>query len=186
MVQATARTHPAAEIQIWVQDEARFGQQGTVTRVWAPRGSRPRVVKQTEYEYLYALGAASPATGQSVGLLSPTLNTQVVNLFLAQMSQELSEGVHAVLVWDRAGYHTSGELCIPSNISLLPLPPYSPELNPMENLWHYLRSHHWSNQPFADYHALLDAATDAWQKVCLDPARIRSICNYPYLRACTN
>jgi hypothetical protein len=70
MVRVAARTHPARKIQVWVQDEARFGQQGTLTRVWAPRGSRPTAVKQTEYEYVYALGAACPATGQTVGLLS--------------------------------------------------------------------------------------------------------------------
>lgn len=185
MVQAEARAHPAAEIQVWVEDEARFGQKGSLTRVWAPRGSRPTAVKQTEYEYLYLLGAACPATGQTCGLLSPTLNTDVVNLFLKQLSQELAAGVHAVLVWDQAGYHTSNELQIPANISVIYLPPYSPELNPMENLWHFLRSHHWSNTLHRNYTALLDAATYAWQKVCLVPETVRSICNYPYLRTCT-
>jgi hypothetical protein len=186
MVRVATRTHPAREIQVWVQDEARFGQQGTLTRVWAPRGSRPVAVKQTEYEYVYALGAACPATGQTVGLLSPTLHTAVVNLFLAQMSAELHAGVHALLVWDQAGYHKSHDLLVPENITLVYLPPYSPELNPMENLWHYLRSHYWSNRRYPGYQALLDAATDAWQRVCLDPFKVTGITNYPYLRACTN
>jgi transposase len=184
MVRAVSRTHPAAEIQVWIEDEARFGQKGSLTRVWAPRGSRPTAIKQTEYEYLYVLGAACPATGQTCGLLSPTLNTDVVNLFLEQLGRELPAGVHAVLVWDQAGYHTSHELVIPANISVLHLPPYSPELNPMENLWHFLRSHHWSNTLHRSYTALLDAATYAWQTVCLVPETVRSICNYPYLRTC--
>ncbi|MDB4947800.1 MAG: family transposase [Gemmatimonadetes bacterium] len=186
MVRTTARTHPDAEIQVWVQDEARFGQHGTLTRVWARRGSRPTAIKQNEYESLYVLGAACPATGQSVGFISPTLNTAVVNHFLEEMSQELAPGVFALLVWDQAGYHTSKDLRIPANIGVLHLPPYSPELNPIENLWHYLRSHHGSNRLYTDYTALLDAATDAWKKVCLDPARIRSVCAKPYLMLGTN
>ncbi len=113
-----------------------------------------------------------------MGLLSPTLNAKVVNLFLAQMSQELPADVHAVMVWDGAGYHTARELKIPPNITILKLPPYSPELNPIENLWHYLRSHHWSNRFYKDYDALFDAAGEAWRKVCLNESRIRTV----YLR----
>lgn len=87
-----------------------------------------------------------------------------------------------ILVWDQAGYHTSHDLRVPENVTLAFLPPYSPELNPMENLWHYPRSHHWSNTVYANYTALLGAATTAWRAVCLVPERITSICNYPYLR----
>ena len=68
----------------------------------------------------------------------------MVNLFLEQFSREWPAGVHAVLIWDGAGYHTSQGLVVPPNVSLIQLPPYSPELNPVENLWHYLRSHDWS------------------------------------------
>ena len=72
-------------------------------------------------------------------VIMPTLNTEVVNLFLEQFSRELPAGVHAVLIWDGAGFHTSEDVVVPSNVSLIQLPPYSPELNPVENLWHYLR-----------------------------------------------
>lgn len=81
MVRSTARTHPTAEIQIWVQDEARFGQKGSLTRVWARRGSRPRAPKQTQYESLYLTGTVCPATGAAAAILTPRLNTEVVNLF---------------------------------------------------------------------------------------------------------
>jgi transposase len=138
-------------------------------------------VRQTQYDYLYVLTAACPGSGQSVGLISPTLNAKVINLFLAQMSRELPPEVHAVMVWDGAGYHTAGEMKIPQNITLLKLPPYAPELNPIENLWHYLRSHHWSNRFYQDYHALFDAAVEAWRKVCLDADRIKTVCAAPYL-----
>lgn len=74
-VQQIAQEHPHQKVEIWFQDEARFGQQGTLTRKWARRGSRPPAVKQTQYDWLWVLGAVSPQTGQTVGLLSPELNT---------------------------------------------------------------------------------------------------------------
>jgi putative transposase len=128
------------------------------------------------------LTAACPASGQSVGLVSPSLNAGVINLFLAQMSRELPADVHAVLIWDGAGFHRAGAVRVPANITLLKLPPYSPELNPVENLWHYLRSHHWSNRSYRDYDELFDAATQAWRVVCLDHDLIKTACAAPYIR----
>ena len=180
-IEAIADGHPGQETRVYFEDEARFGQKGTITRVWAPKGSRPRAVRQTGYTSLYVLAAVCAATGATSALIMPQLNAEVVNLFLEQFSRELPAGVHAVLIWDGAGYHTSGDLVVPSNVSLIQLPPYSPELNPVENLWHYLRAHHWSNRVYADYEALLEAATEAWRQVCLDPEKIRSICAAPYL-----
>lgn len=168
-------------MHVWFQDEARFGQQGTIARVWAPRGSRPRAVRQLRYDYLYVLGAACPATGETCGLLSPELNTSVVNIYLRQFSAQLADDVHAVVIWDQAGYHTAGDLVVPANVSLIALPPRAPELNPIENLWHYLRDHHWANRTHADYAALEHAACTAWQQTCLDPALIRTVCHAPYL-----
>lgn len=138
-------------------------------------------MKQTQYDYLYVLGAACPATGQTAGLLAPSINTGVVNRFLKEMSKEIDEGVHVVLIWDGAGYHRSGELEMPKNITAIKLPPYSPELNPIENLWHYLRSHHWSNQKYENYDALREAGCDAWQKTCLNEEIVKSVCRVKYL-----
>jgi transposase len=173
-------------VEVWFQDEARFGQQGTLTRVWAQRGSRPRAVRQTQYDYLYVLGAVCPASGQSVGLMAPYLDTAIVNRFFAQFTQELAPDVHAVIIWDQAGFHTAKALKIPGNITLIELPPYSPELNPVENLWHYLRSHYWSNREYKDYDALMDAATDAWRKAALNPEIIKTVCAAPYLECAAN
>jgi hypothetical protein len=183
MVRSVTRMHPGAEIQIWVQDEARFGQMGSLPRVWARRGSRPRAPKQTQYESLYLTGAVCPATGAAAAILTPTLNTGVMNLFFEELATQIPDGVHVILILDQAGYHISHELCVPKNVTLLHLPPHSPELNPMENLWHFLRSHHWSNRVYENYAALLDAATEAWRGLCRAPARISSICNFPYLQA---
>jgi transposase len=172
-------------VEVWFEDEARFGQQGTLTRVWAKRGSRPRAVRQTQYDYLYVLGAVCPASGQSVGLMAPYLDTIIVNRFLAQFAQELTPGVHAVLIWDHAGFHTANALQVPDNVTDR-TSPYSPELNPVENLWHYLRSHYWSNRDYENYAALMDAATDAWRKAALNPEIIKTVCNAPYLHGALN
>jgi len=180
-IAAIAEQHPDQKVEVWHQDEARFGQKGSLTRVWARRGSRPRRVRQDGRESLYVLTAVCAASGAAVGLVMPELNTAVVNLFLEEFSRRLAPGVHAVLLWDNAGYHVGKGLVVPRNVSLIGLLPYSPELNPVENLWHYLRSHHWSHRVYPDYEALRDAATVAWRAVCLDPEMIRTICAAPYL-----
>jgi transposase len=148
--------------------------------VWALKGSRPRAVRQTKYEWLYVIGSVCPQTGQSIGLLSPYISTEIMNIYLQQFSLELAEGVHAVLVWDQAGFHTSRGLKVPENVTIIPLPVYSPELNPVENLWHYFRSHYWANRAYADYDDLRWAAIEAWQKAALDPETIKSVCRTPY------
>ena len=113
-------------------------------------------------------------------MLSPNINTDITNVFFEQFSKEADPNVHVVMVWDRAGFHTSKDLKVPNNITIVPLPPYSPELNPVENLWHYLRSHYWANRSYADYDDLRYAAIDAWQNVALDPEIIKSICRTSY------
>src|SRR3954452_16923542 len=131
-IEAIAERHPDEVIQVWHQDEARFGQQGTLTRVWARRGSRPRRMRQNGRESLYVLTATCAASGAAFGLIMPELKTAVVDRFLQEFSRQLAPGVHAVLVWDNAPYHVGGDLVVPGNVSLIGLLPYSPELNPVE------------------------------------------------------
>ena len=180
-LQAIASKHPGKPVRVYFQDESRFGQHGTTTNVWAQRGSRPTAVRQTEYQYLWVLGAVCPETGHAEGLLSPCLNTKIVNVFLEQFSQTIPAHEHAVMIWDGAGFHTAGSLRVPDNVTLLQLPAYSPELNPIENLWHYLKSHFWSNRAYADYDALEQAAMTAWQKAVLDAELMTTVCAAPYL-----
>jgi transposase len=181
-IDAIAAEHPDKEIRTYHQDEARFGQKGTLTRVWARKGSRPRAVRQTGFTSLYVLAAVCAATGAVSALIMPEWNTAVVNLFLEQFSRELPAGVHAVLIWDGASFHTGAELVVPSNVSLIQLPPYSPELNPVENLWHYLRAHYWSNRPYQDYEELQAEATRSLCAVCEDKETVKTVCNAPYLK----
>ena len=172
---------PDKIVRLWFQDEARFGQQGTLTRVWARTGSRPAAVRQTQYDWLWVSAFVCPETGEALGAVHPDLNAGRVGQLLDAFSRHLPADEHAVLVWDNAGFHTAGMIAVPPNVTLLPLPPYSPELNPAENLWHYLRSHHWSNRSYADYAALLDAACRAWDAVSSNAESIKTICATPVI-----
>ena len=167
------------KVRVFLMDEARFGQQGTLTNMWAKRGSRPTAVKQTRYEWVYLYAAVEPATGDSVALLLPVVNIMAFEMFLKELSAKLQPDEHAVLIMDQAGWHTSPRVNMPANITVLPLPPYSPELNPVENLWHYIKSHHMSNRAYEDYEALLDAGQAAWRS--LTPDIIKSVCRCGYL-----
>lgn len=166
---------------MWFEDEARFGQKSTLTKVWAPRGERPRVKSQVDYENVHFIAAACPETGQAEGMLSEKLNSQVMGNFLDQLSHRLKQERHAVLILDRASYHRAKNLTVPSNITLILLPPYSPELNPMENLWHYLRSHYWANQIYVDKMTLYEAAEKGFETVQLQPENIKTICAVHYV-----
>jgi len=137
-------------------------------------------VRQTKYEWLYVIGAVCPQTGETIGLLSPIINSEMINVFLSQFIAQVSQDVHVLLLWDRAGFHTSKKLRVPANVTIVPLPPYSPELNPVENLWHYLRSHYWANRTYADYDGLRHAAVDAWQKAALNKEIVKSVCFAEY------
>lgn len=167
-------------MQVWFQDEARFGQQGTLTYVWAARGSRPRAVKQTEREWVYLYGAVNPLNGDSVALLAPTVNTSIMSRYLRMISEHVGPDVQVVLVLDQAGWHVSKSLKVPENITLLLLPPYSPELNPIERLWSWLKSHQLSNRVYADYDDLLRSGAQAWKT--LTPDRLRTVCRTSWLK----
>jgi len=85
------------------------------------------------------------------------------------------------VIWDRAGFHTSGKLKVPVNVTIVELPPYSPELNPAENLWHYFKSHYWSNRFYEDYQALEERAVESWRLVAMDPELMKTVCAAPYV-----
>ena len=97
-------------VEIWFQDEARFGQQGSLCRLWAIKGTRPRVVRQRQFTYTYLFGAVCPARGVAVGLLLPYANTQTMMVHLEHISMQIPAGKHAVIVLDRASWHTTKHL----------------------------------------------------------------------------
>ena len=163
-------------LEIWWQDEARVGQQGTLTYVWADKGSRPRAPRDQRHSSAYLFGAVCPGRGTGAALVLPFASTEAMNAHLAEISTQVAPDAHAVLVLDGAGWHQAGgRLRLPSNISLLALPPYCPELNPVENIWEFLRANYLSNRVFDTYNAILDACCDAWNAFVADPKRIRSL-----------
>ncbi len=163
-------------IEIWFQDEARVGQKGTHTYIWAPVGSRPVMVRDNRHHSAYLFGAICPARGVGAAIIMPAANTEAMNEHLAEIGIQVAPGAHAVLLVDGAGWHQAGDrLIVPHNISLLPLPPYWPELNPMENVWEYLRANKLCNLVWDSYNAIVDACKKAWTFLVNDPERIRSI-----------
>ena len=115
--------------------------------------------------------------------MAPYLNTDSVNAFFIEFEKEIKPDVHVIMIWDRAGFHTSNNVRVPENVTLIHLPAYSPQLNPIEKLWQYLRKHYWSNRVYADYDALRGAAIESWQETCLDIGKIKSICRTKYVES---
>src|SRR5215207_5421693 len=158
-----------------VQDEARIGQKNGLVRQWARRGSRPRQPADQRYESAYLFGAICPARGTGAALAMPYADSEAMQLHLVEISSRVRRGAHAVLLLDRAGWHTTGRLVVPKNITLVFLPSRAPELNPVENIWQYLRQNWLSNRVFETYEAIIEAACDAWRSLLAEPTTITSI-----------
>jgi putative transposase len=172
-------------VEVWFTDEARVGQQGTLTRVWAKRGTRPRAPRDRRYEWAYLFGAICPERRIGAAIIMPEVNIEAMDEHLAEISRRVSAGAIAVLVLDGAGWHRSARLQVPDNIALLPLPPYSPELNPVENVWEFLRGNWLSHRVWDTYEAILDACHDAWNKLMQSPERIASLTVRPWAKPVT-
>jgi hypothetical protein len=157
------------------KDEARVGQQGTLTRIWAKRGTRPRITCDRRFTWAYLFGAICPERGTGAALVMPTVDIEAMNKHLAEISACVSVGAIALLILDGAGWHGSPRLVVPDNIVLLPLPPYAPELNPTENIWEYLRGNWLSNCVWDSYEAILDACCNAWNVLMAKSEVITSI-----------
>lgn len=167
-------------MEVWFTDEARVGQQGTITRVWAKRGSRPRAPRDRRYQWVYLFGAICPQRSTGAAIIMPEVNIEAMNEHLAEISRCVSVGAIALLVLDGAGWHSSPRLVVPDNIVLLPLPPYAPELNPVENVWEFLRGNLLSHRVWATYDDILEACRHAWNKLMQMPDRIASITRRPW------
>lgn len=144
-------------------------------RQWARRRTRPRQPADQRYESAYLFGAICPARGTGAALALPFADTDAMQLHLDEIAGTVARGAHAVLLLDRAGWHTSGRLAVPRNMTLILLPSRAPELNPVENIWQYLRANWLSNRVFDSYEDVLEAACDAWRKLIAQPDTITSI-----------
>lgn len=133
--------------KLFFHDESRFGRISQAIACWSPIGIRPITPSQIVREYTYAYTAASPKDGETVSLILPDMSTDCMNIFLQELSGEHPDD-HIGLVIDGASNHSSKDLKVPDNITLIPLPPYSPQLNPVENFWKVLKSSGFYNQVF--------------------------------------
>jgi hypothetical protein len=171
----SSTTAAGRPIEIWFRDEARVGQKGGHAYVWASVGSRPPMVRDNRHDSAHLLGAICPARGVGAAIIMPAVNTEAVNEHLKEISTQVAPGAHAVLVLDGAGWHqTGGDLNVPDNLCLS-LPPYAPELNPMESVWEYLRANKLCALVWDTYDAIVEACRLAWDFLINDPDRIRSI-----------
>jgi len=128
-------------VEIWAQDEARLGLQPTVRRTWSPKGKRFIAAQVRKYQWIYIFAFVRPLTGKSFWLIMPTVNTILMNMALKEFSEFIDPANEkkVLLLMDNAGWHRSKELEIPENIQICPLPPYSPELQPVECGWPLLK-----------------------------------------------
>ncbi|MFK7827518.1 MAG: IS630 family transposase [Oligoflexales bacterium] len=166
---------------MWYQDESRFGEKTRLKAVWRLKGSKVNAVKQTGYRSTYVFGAVNPVSGESSGLVCGECSTDVMNIHLSQISDELPADTHIILVMDNAGWHSnSKDLIIPANISILDLHPYSPQLNPIEKLWQWLKDNFFSNIVISKDEDLDNLACRIWNK--LTSSIIKSVCRVNYLK----
>ena len=145
-------------IEVWFADEARVGQKNKITRRWAKRGTRPSAPRDQRTASAYIFGAICPKDGKG-----------------AAIATQVAPGAHAALLVDQAAWHLLGQLIMPPNITLIPLPAKCPELNPQENVWQFMRDNWLSNRIFKSFNDIVDHCCDAWTKLVDQPWRIMSI-----------
>ena len=146
-----------------------------MVRRWFQRGMRPRMVKDQRYRSAYILGAVCPARDTGAAIVLTHVSVTAMNLLLEEVAAQLPAGTHAAMLIDNAGWHIANDLCVPPNISLVHLPPYSPELNAIERVWQYLRDRYLSGRLFGGTRAIVDACCDAWNKLIGETGRIQSL-----------
>ena len=164
------------QVEVWFQDEARIGQKNSLTRVWGQTSSRPAAPKDLGFASAYVFDAVCPAQSKAAALIIPICNTVAMNHHLCEISSQVAADAYAVVILDGAGWHSSQDVVVPGNITLLALPPYSQELNPVERVWHYLRSHWLTNSVFRSLADIMDACETAWNRFATDHALSRSLC----------
>jgi hypothetical protein len=153
----------------------RLGQKNGRVRQWARKGSRPRQKVDQRYDSTYVFGAVCPQRDVGAALVLPYANTQAMQLHLNEIATKVIKGAHAVVLLDKAAWHTTKKLKLPASLSLLFLPPCCPELNAQENIWEFLRQNYLSNRVFPDYDHIVEVASWAWNRLTAETGRIASI-----------
>ncbi len=150
-----------------------MGQKNKRTRRWARRGARPRAPHDQRTEWAYLFGAICPAKGD--GRVMPWRDTHPMAEPLKLISQQVEAGAHALLILDRAGGQSSPKWAVPDNITPVPRPPRSPEVNPVENVWPFIGDTWLSNLVFKTCDDIADHCCQAWNTLMHQPGRVLSI-----------
>lgn len=168
------------KVRLVFQDEGRFGRISDPRRCWGPPPLRPAVRAALVREYLYAYSAISPWDARLDSLVLPDASTACMNVFLDEIAGRYP-AQFIVMVLDGAGWHRSNTLKVPDNMALLPLPPYAPELNPVELVWAELREKAFHNRVFDSLDAVEDQLCEALRALENDQQRIQSLGAWPWL-----
>ncbi len=163
------------------QHEGRFGRMSSTKRAWAPPGVRPKAPRQIIRELSYVYAAVAPEHGLMTSLILPSANTEMMNLFLAQVARDFAD-YFVVMQVDQASWHRAKELHIPENIRLIFQPAYSPEVNPVEHLWEELREKYLHNRAFPSLENLIEVLCQALAELTEDTQRLRSMMFFPHFR----
>ncbi len=167
-------------MRLMLQDEGRFGRISTPQRCWAPRGIRPHVSSQIVREYTYAYVAVSPHDGTMDSLILPQVSEQAMSIFLQEVSNRHPDEF-ILMVMDGAGWHKAKALSVPENMALIFLPPYSPELNPVEHIWENIRENGFRNKAFNSIEAVEDQLMQSLEALEKDPASVASMTGFPWI-----
>ena len=168
-------------VKLFFQDEARFGRINKTSRCWTPPNQRAVISQQTIREYTYAFSAVCPETGENYSLILPYANTNSMNIFLKHFSDNY-QNYKVIMAMDKAGWHISKELEKIDNVTIMHLPPYSPELNPAEHLWQYLRERKkFNNNIFNSLNDVENKLSKALFEMSNDTKTIKSLCNFKWL-----
>jgi transposase len=170
------RANPSAHLLFF--DESRFGTHSRLGHGWFERGTRPKVKVSMGFKNFYVYSAVNSENGYCFSLVLPYVNTYCMNVFLEKLADD-SNGQNYILVLDGASWHKSSDLRIPDNIKIIFLPPYSPELNPVERLWNYLKSNTIKNRIYSSLHTLESTVCRFLRN--LDPKIIMSVCSCDYM-----
>lgn len=162
------------------QDEARFGRISDTRRCWAPKGVRPKVPCQIVREYVYAYSAASPHDGELFSLILSETNAASMSIFLESVAEKYNQD-HIMMIMDAASWHRAQNLKVPKNMTLIFLPPYSPQLNPVEHLWDEIREKHFANKVFKSLDAVADTLEVALKNLYIDKRAVSSITGFDWI-----
>jgi len=175
--------HPeATQIEVWVQDESRVGQKGKVGRRWAAKGSNPTTLVQGGFKSVWLCGAFCAERDVGAALVVEAVSTAAMNAHLALIAQTVLPHNHAAVVVDGAGFHAqSKDLVVPANMTLVTLPAHSPELNPAEGVWRFLKHGDLLHRLYRTVDEIIDRCCSAWNSLTNEIGRIRSLCSYPWL-----